>query len=184
MNYGEEHRSYRETNIHEHSSRSHTIFQVYVESKHLMNEGRIRFSVLNLIDLAGSERMNEFDVRSHGEMSETGHINKSLFALSNVIKKLGEGSHVPYRNSKLTRIVANSLGGNAVSAILCTVSPALQNYHETITTLRFANNAKLVKNRPKVNEMLTDDESYNSLKCEVIRLKEELSFTRSEMEKV
>jgi hypothetical protein len=64
MNYGEEHRSYRETNIHEHSSRSHTLFQVYVESKRKdAQDGRVRYSILNLVDLAGSERLNEFDVR-------------------------------------------------------------------------------------------------------------------------
>jgi centromeric protein E len=62
MNYGEEHRSYRETNIHEHSSRSHTIFKVYVESRRKA-DGRFRFSCLNLIDLAGSERLNEFEIR-------------------------------------------------------------------------------------------------------------------------
>jgi hypothetical protein len=64
MQYGEEHRAYRETSIHEHSSRSHTIFQIYIESKHLLTEGRVRYSVLNLIDLAGSERLNEFEMRS------------------------------------------------------------------------------------------------------------------------
>ena len=62
MNYGEEHRAYRETNIHEHSSRSHTIFKVYIESKNKANS-RLRYSCLNLIDLAGSERLNEFEMR-------------------------------------------------------------------------------------------------------------------------
>ena len=76
MNYGEEHRSYRETNIHEHSSRSHTIFQLCIESKHRFStDGTIKYGTLNLIDLAGSERLNEFDVRSQAMMSETGHIN-------------------------------------------------------------------------------------------------------------
>jgi hypothetical protein len=101
-----------------------------------------------------------------------------------VIKKLEEGKHVPYRDSKLTRIVANSLGGNAVSAILCSISPALMNYQNTISTLRFASRAKHVKNRPRVNELLSPDESLQSSKHEVIRLKEELAFTRSELEKM
>ena len=108
MNYGEEHRSYRETNIHEHSSRSHTLFQVYVESKQVEDrDGRVKFSVLNLVDLAGSERLNEFEVRAQNSLEETGHINRSLFILSNVVHKLadGRGGHIPYRDSKLTRIL-------------------------------------------------------------------------------
>ena len=159
MNYGEEHRSYRETNIHEHSSRSHTLFQVYIESKQVEDrDGRVKFSCLNLVDLAGSERLNEFEVRAQSSMEETGHINRSLFILSNVVHKLadGRGGHIPYRDSKLTRILSHSLGGNAASAIISTVSPAAMNYNLTLSTLRFALRAKTVQNKPQVNEMLSD----------------------------
>ena len=104
MNFGEEHRVYKETSIHEHSSRSHTIFRVYIErqSKKLEN-GSKTCSMLNLVDLAGSERLNEFEHRKE-TLGETGHINKSLFILANVINKLAEGKnqHIPYRDSKLT----------------------------------------------------------------------------------
>lgn len=78
---------YRETNIHEHSSRSHTIFKIFVESikKSPASEGRLRYSCLYLVDLAGSERLNEFDNRQPSQLGETSHINKSLFVLSHVI---------------------------------------------------------------------------------------------------
>jgi centromeric protein E len=84
-------------------------------------------------------------------MEETGHINKSLFVLSNVVNKLAEGkrnAHIPYRDSKLTRILSNALGGNSLSTIICTVSPAAMNYNMTLSTLRFALRAKSVKNKP------------------------------------
>lgn len=113
MNYGEEHRVYKETNIHDHSSRSHSIFRIYIEieSKNKRNSVEAssenkRYSILNLIDLAGSERLNEFESKQDN-LGETGHINKSLFILSNVVNKLAEGkaSHIPFRDSKLTRIL-------------------------------------------------------------------------------
>jgi centromeric protein E len=169
MNYGEEHRSYRETNIHEHSSRSHTLFQVYIESKRKdQSDGKVRYSVLNLVDLAGSERLNEFEVRQHNQMEETGHINKSLFVLSNVVNKLAEGkrnAHIPYRDSKLTRILSNALGGNSLSTVICTVSPAAMNYNLTLSTLRFAVRAKSLKNRPQINELMSEDAAINQFKA-------------------
>ena len=157
MNYGEEHRVYKETSIHEHSSRSHTIFRLYIESCPKNKSGPKRYSMLNLVDLAGSERLNEFDNKSD-TLGETGYINKSLFILSNVINKLAEGksAHIPYRDSKLTRILQMALGGNSLTAIICTVSPAAVNYYQTLSTLRFANRAKIVKNKPKVNEIVDE----------------------------
>jgi hypothetical protein len=106
MNYGEEHRVYKETSIHEHSSRSHTIFRLYIESCPVGGAGPKKYSMLNLVDLAGSERLNEYEYRTD-TVGETGFINKSLFILSNVINKLAEGKagHIPYRDSKLTRIL-------------------------------------------------------------------------------
>jgi centromeric protein E len=106
MNYGEEHRVYKETNIHDHSSRSHSIFRVYIETEPKNSDAVKKYSMLNLVDLAGSERLNEFENKNEN-MGETGHINKSLFILSNVINKLAEGksAHIPYRDSKLTRIL-------------------------------------------------------------------------------
>jgi centromeric protein E len=116
--------------------------------------------MLNLVDLAGSERLNEFDAGGSGKnehLGETGYINKSLFVLSNVINKLAEGkarwAHIPYRDSKLTRILQMALGGNSLTAIICTISPASINYYQTLSTLRFATRAKIVKNKPTVNEI-------------------------------
>jgi hypothetical protein len=109
---------------------------------------------LNLVDLAGSERLNEFDCKTD-HLGETGYINKSLFVLSNVINKLAEGksAHIPYRDSKLTRILQMALGGNSLTAIICTISPASINYYQTLSTLRFATRAKIVKNKPTINEI-------------------------------
>ena len=146
MNYGEEHRVYKETSVHEHSSRSHTIFRIYIESQSKTGDQPKNYSVLNLVDLAGSERLNEYE--SKKDISgETGHINKSLFILANVINKLAENkhSHIPYRDSKLTRILSNALGGNSLTAIICSISPAAINHYQTLSTLRFASRAKIVK---------------------------------------
>ena len=119
MNFGEEHRMYKETSVHEHSSRSHTIFRIYIESISKTEETPKKCSVLNLVDLAGSERLNEYEGK-RDVSGETGHINKSLFILANVINKLAEDkhSHIPYRDSKLTRILSNALGGNSLTAII------------------------------------------------------------------
>ena len=151
---------YKETSIHEHSSRSHTIFRLYIESWPKNHPVHKKYSMMNLVDLAGSERLNEFDNAGGGKaehLGETGYINKSLFVLSNVINKLAEGkarwAHIPYRDSKLTRILQLALGGNSLTAIICTISPASINYYQTLSTLRFATRAKIVKNKPTVNEV-------------------------------
>ena len=162
LNYGEEHRCYRETSVHEHSSRSHTIFKIYVESQKRDDEkAPIRHSCLNLVDLAGSERLNEFDLKVE-TTGEAGFINKSLFVLTNVINRLAEGKagYIPYRDSKLTRILSIALGGNSLTTIVCTVSPAIMNFHQTLSTLRFATRAKVVENAPRLNEVTCF--TYNS----------------------
>ena len=122
------------------------------------------------MDLAGSERLTEFDTSAIGE---TGHINKSLFVLAKVVNKLAEGKevHIPYRDSKLTRILQLALGGNSLAVIICTISPALMNFQQTLGTLRFANRAKVVKNKPMVNKQQSRIQAY---KHEIIRLKEEM----------
>jgi hypothetical protein len=156
MNFGEEHRIYRETNFNEHSSRSHTIYQVFLERIKAGEEEnrKYRYSLLNLVDLAGSERLSDGD-QNEDHLSETGFINKSLFLLTNLIKKLADDKHghIPYRDSKLTRILSNALGGNSLTTIVCTVSPALMNYTQTLSTLRFASRAKKVRNKPEINEV-------------------------------
>jgi hypothetical protein len=132
--------------------------------------------MLNLVDLAGSERLNEFEGKNEN-LGETGHINKSLFILSNVINKLAEGksTHIPYRDSKLTRILQMALGGNSKTAIVSTVSPASMNYYQTLSTLKFANRAKTVKIKPIRNEILDEQEAMQKLlQKEIKRLKGEL----------
>eukprot|EP00347_Sterkiella_histriomuscorum_P016506 403352920 len=185
MNYGEEHRIYKETSIHEHSSRSHTIFRLYIESCPLNKAGPQRYSMLNLVDLAGSERLNDFESKSD-TLGETGYINKSLFILSNVINKLAEGKsgHIPYRDSKLTRILQMALGGNSLTAIICTISPAAINYYQSLSTLRFATRAKTVKNKPCVNEIVDEQEFMNQMyKKEIEQLREQVAIKESELMK-
>jgi len=186
MNYGEEHRSYRETSIHEHSSRSHTIFKIFLESvskSSRPSDGRLKFGCLNLVDLAGSERLGEFETRAPDQLGETGHINKSLFVLANVINKLAEGrsQHIPYRDSKLTRILSQALGGNSLTAIVCTVSPAAMNFHQSLSTLRFATRAKTVHNAPEINEILDEEAASSQYKAEISRLREELKAANAEV---
>jgi len=178
--YGEENRKYRETLINEYSSRSHTIFQIFVETDLSqynpidMKEG-FRYSCLNLVDLAGSERLTDYDTKSEA-FGETGHINKSLFVLANVVNKLSEGknTYIPYRDSKLTRVLSQALGGNSLTAVICTVSPAALNYYQTLSTLRFATRAKIVKTKAKVNEFMDDKSAIEYYKNEVKKLQDEL----------
>jgi centromeric protein E len=129
-----------DTQMNDQSSRSHSIFRIVIESKDQQSEDEIvQVSTLNLVDLAGSERADQ--TKATGErLREGGHINKSLLALSKVIRELsdiGENSeklqHIPYRDSKLTRILSASLGGNAQTAIICTITPA--SLDETFSTL-------------------------------------------------
>ncbi|CDJ50033.1 kinesin motor domain-containing protein, putative [Eimeria brunetti] len=132
------------------SSRSHSIFTLAVESAD--RDGRVRMGKLNLVDLAGSERQSK--AGSVGErFREAMKINLSLSALGNVISALAEQSpFIPYRDSKLTRILQASLGGNTRTAMVANVGPACVHYDETLSTLRYAQRTKHIKNAPHVNE--------------------------------
>ena len=154
---GEEKRQYKNTIINEYSSRSHTIFQLFLETSTIDNENNAvynKYSLLNLVDLAGSERVNKDDNNSNS--NETGYINKSLFALANVINKLSENKnmHIPYRDSKLTRLLSVALGGGSLVTIICNISPSASNYFQTVSTLRFASRAKKIKIKPEINEKI------------------------------
>lgn len=179
--FGEENRKYRETLINEYSSRSHTIFQIFVETKY-SNDGTegVRYSCLNLVDLAGSERLNDYDTKTEA-FGETGYINKSLFVLANVVNKLAEAknTYIPYRDSKLTRLLSQALGGNSLTAVICTVSPAAVNYYQTLSTLRFATRAKILKTKPQVNEYMDEKGAIEFYKNEVKKLQEELKNKNS-----
>uniref|UniRef100_T1J1J4 Kinesin-like protein n=1 Tax=Strigamia maritima TaxID=126957 RepID=T1J1J4_STRMM len=149
MSVGNQNRAVGATNMNEHSSRSHAIFMITIECSEMGPDGQshIRVGKLNLVDLAGSERQGE-------RLKEATKINLSLSALGNVISALvdGKSSHIPYRDSKLTRLLQDSLGGNAKTVMVANIGPASYNYDETLTTLRYANRAKNIKNKPRINE--------------------------------
>merc|ERR1711988_2020042 len=117
------------------------------------SDGHIRKGKLNLVDLAGSERQSKTQATGI-RLKEAAKINLSLSALGNVISSLvdGKAKHIPYRDSKLTRILQDSLGGNTKTLMIACISPANDNYEETLSTLRYANRAKKIKNIPKINE--------------------------------
>lgn len=150
MTKGWSQRSTGETLMNQESSRSHAIFTIYVETE---LEDNIRAGKLHLVDLAGSERQAK--TKATGQrLKEAAKINLSLSALGNVISSLvdGKSKHIPYRDSKLTRILQDSLGGNTKTLMIACISPADNNYEETLSTLRYADRAKQIKNAPRINE--------------------------------
>lgn len=154
MNFGTANRKTAATNMNADSSRSHSLFTIYIETGEQVNdEKRIKAGKLNLVDLAGSERTSKTGAQGQ-TLKEGIKINLSLTALGNVISSLvdGKSQHIPYRDSKLTRLLQDSLGGNTKTVMIAAVSPADYNYEETLSTLRYASRAKAIKNKPKVNE--------------------------------
>lgn len=155
MNVGNNSRTTGETLMNLTSSRSHSIFTVNVEVAQKDNKGNELFlgGKLNLVDLAGSERQSKTGATGD-RLKEANKINLSLSALGNVISALvdGKSSHIPYKDSKLTRLLQDSLGGNTKTVMIAAVSPADYNYDETLGTLRYASRAKNIQNKPKVNE--------------------------------
>ncbi|XP_067302667.1 kinesin-like protein KIF3B [Pseudorasbora parva] len=176
MNVGNQNRSVGATNMNEHSSRSHAIFVITIECSELGPDGEnhIRVGKLNLVDLAGSERQTKTGAQGE-RLKEATKINLSLSALGNVISALvdGRSTHIPYRDSKLTRLLQDSLGGNARTVMVANVGPASYNLEETLTTLRYANRAKNIKNKPRVNED-PKDALLREFQEEIARLKEQL----------
>lgn len=144
--------------MNEHSSRSHSVFLINVKQENLENQKKLS-GKLYLVDLAGSEKVSKTGAEGT-VLDEAKNINKSLSALGNVISALADGnkSHIPYRDSKLTRILQESLGGNARTTIVICCSPASFNESETKSTLDFGKRAKTVKNVVCVNEELTAEE--------------------------
>lgn len=176
MNVGNQNRAVGATNMNEHSSRSHAIFIVTIECSEpgADGENHIRVGKLNMVDLAGSERQTKTGATGE-RLKEATKINLSLSALGNVISALvdGKSTHVPYRDSKLTRLLQDSLGGNARTVMVANIGPASYNFEETITTLRYANRAKNIKNKPKINED-PKDALLREFQEEILRLKREL----------
>mmetsp|Transcript_27419 Transcript_27419/g.59937 ORF Transcript_27419/g.59937 Transcript_27419/m.59937 type:complete len:805 (-) Transcript_27419:181-2595(-) len=169
-------RSVGSTNMNEESSRSHSIFMITVEQCALdkEGEGHIRVGKLNMVDLAGSERQSKTGATGE-RLKEATKINLSLSALGNVISALvdGKSSHIPYRDSKLTRLLQDSLGGNTKTVMVANCGPADYNYDETLSTLRYAYRAKSIKNKPRINED-PKDAMIREFQDEIMRLKAEL----------
>lgn len=176
MSVGNQNRAVGATNMNEHSSRSHAIFIITVEHSEMGIDGKthIRVGKLNLVDLAGSERQVKTGTVGQRQ-KEAIKINLSLSALGNVISALVDkkSTHIPYRDSKLTRLLQDSLGGNSKTVMVANVGPASYNYEESLTTLRYANRAKNIKNRPRVNED-PKDALLREFQLEIERLKQML----------
>ena len=160
MEQGNNLRTTAATNMNDTSSRSHAIFTItFVQATYLEGMPHETESKIHLVDLAGSERANATGATGQ-RLKEGAHINKSLVTLGSVISALAEAgqkagkskSHIPYRDSTLTWLLKDSLGGNSKTIMIATISPAEVNHNETLSTLRYANRAKNIINKPTVNE--------------------------------
>ena len=168
------------TKCNEVSSRSHSVFTITVHIKQTSTEGEdmLRVGKLNLVDLAGSENVGRSGAENK-RAREAGMINQSLLTLGRVINALVDRSqHIPYRESKLTRLLQDSLGGRTKTCIIATLSPAKVNMDETVSTLEYANRAKSIKNKPQVNQMMTKKALIKDYILEIERLKGDLNSTR------
>ena len=197
---GEAQRHVGSTQLNKNSSRSHTIFRLVIESKPQFSSGSVRVSTLSLVDLAGSESVKQ--ARTTGIRKKEGHyINKSLLTLGHVIWKLSEraedsraddagniasdkttvgNNHIPYRDSKLTRLLQPSLEGNAQISIICNISPNIQNSDESHNTLKFASRAKRIKQTTTITEIPDDATLLQLYKEEIETLKKQLERMKGE----
>ena len=194
---GNESRIVASTKLNEKSSRSHVIFRLNIEitknvKKNDFGEEEIEKVLLknhiNLIDLAGSENSNKTGCVGQ-RLKEGSNINKSLLALSNVINKLSQnngnnnsnsqGFFVNYRDSKLTRLLQNSLGGNSKTTIICTITDDAEHYNETMNTIHFGNKAKNIKTVVKINEI--KNQNYQQMVLENEKLKKKLKQLEKEL---
>ncbi|OMO91381.1 hypothetical protein COLO4_18411 [Corchorus olitorius] len=169
-----------ETLLNKQSSRSHSIFSITIHIKECTPEGEemIKCGKLNLVDLAGSENISRSGARE-GRAREAGEINKSLLTLGRVINALVEHSgHVPYRDSKLTRLLRDSLGGKTKTCIIATISPSVHCLEETLSTLDYAHRAKNIKNKPEINQKMMKSAVIKDLYSEIDRLKQEVYAAR------
>ncbi|XP_028650066.2 LOW QUALITY PROTEIN: kinesin-like protein KIF18A [Erpetoichthys calabaricus] len=156
LDYGNKNRTQHPTDVNASSSRSHAVFQIYLrqQSKTANINQNIKIAKMSLIDLAGSERVSATNTKG-ARLREGANINRSLLALGNVINALADPkskkSHIPYRNSKLTRLLKDSLGGNCRTIMIAAVSPSALYYDDTYNTLKYANRAKDIQSSLKSN---------------------------------
>ena len=180
IDHGEAHRAFGSTSMNAHSSRSHVILTMVIECK-AQDDGEgsgTSVSRFHLVDLAGSERASNTGA-SGAQLREGAAINKSLSTLSQVIKglastKKGAHAHVPYRDSKLTRMLQSSLGGNAKTTVVCCVSPAASNREQTKSTLTFAASAGKISNKARQNRIHDKNSLLATYRKEIKRLRHQL----------
>ncbi|MCJ1357015.1 MAG: kinesin motor protein cin8 [Icmadophila ericetorum] len=168
------------TKCNDLSSRSHTVFTVtvYIKRTAENEEDFVNAGKLNLVDLAGSENIQRSGAENK-RAAEAGLINKSLLTLGRVINALVDrSSHIPYRESKLTRLLQDSLGGRTKTCIIATISPAKSNLEETISTLDYAFRAKNIRNKPQINQTISKRTLLREFTAEIEKLKSELIATR------
>ncbi|KAJ8604878.1 hypothetical protein CTAYLR_010413 [Chrysophaeum taylorii] len=177
---GDTNRAISETAMNQASSRSHCLFTVFLEARKVGSDRVIR-SKLHMVDLAGSERVHK--TKSDGQtLREAQYINTSLFYLEMVIVALSERgrSHIPYRNSMMTSVLRDSLGGNCKTVMVATVSAEREQTDESISTCRFAQRVALVKNDATINEETDPAVAISRLKSQVATLKAEVAFLKGE----
>ncbi|KAG7387503.1 Kinesin- protein 11 [Phytophthora pseudosyringae] len=180
VNTGVKNRITSETLMNENSSRSHSIFTVRIHSKehNATGEDLLRVGQLNLVDLAGSECVGRSGARN-ARAREAGTINQSLLTLGRVITALVDNlPHVPYRDSKLTRLLQESLGGRAKTTIIATLAPCADSLDETLSTLEYAFRAKNIKNKPELNQKMTKAGLLNDFGSEIETLRAALRAAR------
>ncbi|KAF1473160.1 Kinesin-like protein KIF18A, partial [Pygoscelis antarcticus] len=185
LDYGNKNRTQHPTDVNASSSRSHAVFQIYLrqQDKTASINQNVRIAKMSLIDLAGSERASATNAKG-ARFREGTNINRSLLALGNVINALAnpksKKQHIPYRNSKLTRLLKDSLGGNCRTIMIAAVSPSSMFYDDTYNTLKYANRAKDIKSSLKTNVVSLDShisqyvKICNEQKEEILMLKEKL----------
>ena len=189
MEAGFSKRATYETNMNPVSSRSHSVFTLTVVQTDRNDPDDVVTGMFNLVDLAGSERLAKSG--SEGvRLREAALINKSLSALGNTVMALDSGDptrFIPYRDSKLTRVLQDSLGGNSYTTLLAAVNPLLPHYEETLSTLQFANRCRAIENLPRVNYMETgaagQEKRIKKLQAEVADLQAELASTHGMYQK-
>uniref|UniRef100_A0A182X3P3 Kinesin motor domain-containing protein n=1 Tax=Anopheles quadriannulatus TaxID=34691 RepID=A0A182X3P3_ANOQN len=178
---GQERRKTASTLMNAQSSRSHTIFSIIVHIKEngIDGEEMLKIGKLNLVDLAGSENISKAGNEKGIRTRETVNINQSLLTLGRVITALVEKTpHIPYRESKLTRLLQESLGGRTKTSIIATVSPGNKDFEETLSTLEYAHRAKNIQNKPEANQKLSKKTVIKEYTEEIDRLKRDLMAAR------
>lgn len=181
LSKGQERRRTAATLMNAQSSRSHTIFTilVHIKENNVDGEEMLKIGKLNLVDLAGSENISKAGNEKGIRTRESVNINQSLLTLGRVITALVERTpHIPYRESKLTRLLQESLGGRTKTSIIATVSPGHKDLEETLSTLDYAHRAKNIQNKPEINQRLTKKVVLKEYTEEIDRLKRDLMAAR------